>query len=103
MRDKVQRSAGACGARRGGRGAVAGMRAGGRRRDARPRAPHSRLEKAGEERMRPVRARAELRVELGTDHPHVILDLADLDESAVRRSAAGNQARLLELVAELVV
>ena len=41
-------------------------------------------EEAGEQRVRAVRPRAELRVELRADHPGVVADLADLDERAVR-------------------
>ena len=45
-------------------------------------------EEAGEQRVRSVRPRAELRVELRADHPGVVADLADLDERAVRGGAA---------------
>src|SRR2546425_1383092 len=60
-------------------------------------------EEAGEQRVRAVRPRAELRVELRADHPGVVADLADLDERAVRGRAARDEAGLFELGAVLVV
>src|SRR5207253_9167801 len=60
-------------------------------------------EEAGEQRVRAVRPRAELRVELRADHPGVVADLADLDERAVRSGAARDEAGLFELGAVLVV
>src|SRR5438552_7781910 len=70
---------------------------------ARERALDGGGEESGEQRVRAVRPRAELRVELRADHPGVVANLADLDERAVRGRAAGDEAGLFELGAVLVV
>src|SRR3712207_2458882 len=61
-----------------------------------------RRDEAGEERVRPRRARLELRVELAADEVRVRLELDHLDERAVRREAAQQHAAVRELVAILV-
>lgn len=54
------------------------------------------VEQRPEEGVRPVRPRAELWVKLGADHEGMVAELAELDEGAVGRGAAGNEAELLE-------
>ena len=56
-----------------------------------------------EERVRSVRPAPEFGVELHADEERVPLELHDLDQIAVRRDAAGNQARLRKLVAVGVI
>src|SRR5687768_8230616 len=53
--------------------------------------------------MGPIRPRAKFRVELGADHEGVVADLRDLNQAAVRRSAACHQAKRLKLLAVGVV
>ena len=63
----------------------------------------SRADEFAEERVRPVRAAAELGVELDADEEGVVPQLHDLDEAAVRRDAAGDQPGLGQLLAVGVV
>src|SRR6266550_3001486 len=56
-------------------------------------------DEAGEERMRPRRARLQLGVELAANKPGVRHELDDLDELAVRRKATQSHAILHEEVA----
>src|SRR5256885_13861380 len=80
------------GTRRGG--GVAGARLAGALAVAGERALDGGGEEAREQRVRAVRPRAELRVELRADHPGVVADLADLDERAVRGRAARDESGL---------
>src|SRR5256884_104422 len=54
------------------------------------RRPHE----IAEQRVRPVRARAELRVELARDKPRVVGELDDLDQASVGREPAEHHAPL---------
>src|SRR6266567_6645682 len=56
-----------------------------------------------EERVRPLGPAAQLRVELAGHEPRVVGQLDDLDEPAVRREAAQDEARLLQHLPVLVV
>src|SRR5919198_3589388 len=56
-----------------------------------------------EERVRPVRPRAELGVELARHEPGVVGQLDDLDQAAIRRQTAEDHPRLVHHLAVLVV
>src|SRR5712691_8951993 len=56
-----------------------------------------------EQRVRPLRPAAELRVELAGDEPRVVGELDDLDEPAVGREAAEEHPGLMQHLAVLVV
>src|SRR5450759_693594 len=58
---------------------------------------------AAEERVRPIRSAAELRVELGGDEPGVVPQLDDLDEPPVGRLAREDHAGGIEKRAIAVV
>src|SRR4051812_17993709 len=62
-----------------------------------------RRDEAVEQRVRPLWARLELRVELAGDEPRVIRQLHDLHQPAVWRLTGQDHARRLERLAEAVV
>src|SRR5712664_596688 len=63
----------------------------------------SRTHEVAEQRVRAVRSRAKLGVELGRHEPGVVGQLDDLHQAPVRRHAAENHPRLTERLAVLVV
>src|SRR5437773_4354790 len=62
-----------------------------------------RLDEIAEKRMRPVRSRAELGMELAGHEPGVVGELDDLDQAAVRREPAEDHPGLAHHLAVLVV
>src|SRR5437016_2063163 len=58
--------------------------------------PHRGADELAEERMRPVGARTKLGMELRANHERVVAQLANLDQRAVGRDAARDQAALFE-------
>src|SRR5438046_1259038 len=61
--------------------------------------PDRRLDEAVEQRVRSIRSRTELRVELAGHEPRVVLELDDLDQAAVGRLAGHDHAVLFKCLA----